>query len=494
MEFSSLFFLYFFLPIFIILFFILKREVHNLFLLITSLIFYTWGEGQYTLLLLCSVIINYFIGRFLDQTKSKLGNILFYILALSINLGILIYFKYTYFILNNIGISFNVKSVYLPLGISFYTFQSISFITDIYRKTVKMDKKFLNFALYMTFFPKLITGPITPYNDLQKQIGNHRKISPDDISEGIKRLVLGLGKKVLIADTLAITANSIFSIPAQDQTFTLSWIGALFYSLQIYFDFSGYTDMAIGVGRICGFKLLENFNYPYIAKSIKEFWRRWHISLANWLRDYLFLPIAYSISRKIRRKFLGIKADNLTYFISAFITFLLCGIWHGANWTFIVWGGYYGVLLIIEHAGLGKKMKRFKWQIIPLLYTQLLVIVGWVIFRSESLSYAFSYLKAMSGFGTGKNLLYYPSLYLNSESMFFLIIGIIGSTPVLMNFSKLIKDRVSRSGRLDNSLIFQKFMFSTYYFAYNLYLISILFFITINLVGGTYNPFIYARF
>jgi len=357
-----------------------------------------------------------------------------------------------------------------------------------------MDKNPLNFAVYMALFPKLITGPITPYYNLKKQIQKKdRQINLDDFAEGVKRFIFGLGKKVLIANSLAVPANGIFAIPPADQTMELAWLGIIFYTLQIYFDFSGYTDMAIGIGRMCGFTFIENFNYPYIAKSIKEFWRRWHISLAKWLRDYLFLPIAYSVSRKIiASRFWGVKAENWSYFLGAFITFLICGIWHGANWTFFIWGGYYGILLVIEHAGLGKWIRRW-WKPFRVIYCQLMVIIGWVFFRSENLDYALSYLKTMFGFGTGSGIRFYPALYINGEVLFFLILGIIGAFPLFPKLKKWYENLIIKWEKPESKMS-SHLLSIGYTLVYNIFLTGVLFFSVMVLASGTYNPFIYFRF
>jgi len=459
-----------------------------------SLVFYAWGEGKFVLLLLVSIALNYLLGLAIDKIGNHFFKKLIFILAIVFNLGLLIYYKYTHFILDNLGMSGVVGSIHLPIGISFYTFQALSFIIDIYRKTLAMDKQPVNFALYMAFFPKLAMGPITPYHSLSKQIKEFGgRIRAEDLGEGIKRFTLGLGKKVLIADTLAKPANGIFAIPVADQTAPLAWLGIICYTIQIYFDFSGYTDMAIGIGRMCGFKFLENFNYPYISKSIKEFWRRWHISLAQWLRDYLFLPIAYAVSRKITAPRLwGIKAENWAYFIGAFITFLICGIWHGAAWTFFVWGAYYGLLLGIEHAGLGKWLKR-RWKPLQLIYCQMLVIVGWVFFRSGSLSDAFSYLKAMAGFGTGNNLLFYPALYIDTEvtlSLFISLLGIFPFFPKIKEGYKKLICRWRKSGKQGPLGLLK----TGYIIIYNLYILFVLLASIMVITSGTYNPFIYFRF
>jgi len=492
MEFSSLIFLFLFLPVFLVFFFLLRKVARNVFLLAASLVFYAWGEGQYILILLLSIAANYFFGFLIDYSDGKKYKKTIFILAVAFNLGLLVYFKYTHFILDNLNMPGAAGPIHLPIGISFFTFQAISYIVDIYRKTVPNDKNPVNFALYMALFPKLITGPIIHYHNLSKQI-----LKPgfklDDLAEGIKRFIFGLGKKVLIADTVARTANQIFAIPAEHQTAGLAWLGIITYTLQIYFDFSGYSDMAIGLGRMCGFHLPENFNYPYISKSIKEFWTRWHISLANWLRDYLFLPIAYSMLRKIKAdRLLRIKAENWSYYISAFTTFLLCGIWHGANWTFFTWGAFYGVLLMVEHAGLRKFLKR-KIPFIRIFYTQFMVIIAWVFFRSDSMGYAFSYLEAMFGFGTGEGVHYYPALYLNAEILFFIVLGIAGSFPLFPRLKGWYEKIGDRAGDRDGKTA-ARLLNSGFALVYTLYLTAVLLLSIMVMTSGTYNPFIYFRF
>jgi len=492
MEFSSLIFLFLFLPVFFIFFFLLQKKAHNSFLLIASLVFYAWGEGEYVLLLLVSIVGNYILGLLIDKTNGKYLKKTVFFIAVFFNLGLLIYFKYTNFILDNLDMSGPIEPIHLPIGISFFTFQALSYIIDIYRKTLPIDRNPVNFGLYMALFPKLIIGPITPYFNLSRQI-QEREIHLDDFAEGVKRFIIGLGKKVLIADTVAKTANQVFSIPAEHQTAGLAWLGIISYTLQIYFDFSGYSDMAIGIGRMCGFTFLENFNYPYIAKSIKEFWTRWHISLAKWLRDYLFLPIAYVMLRKIKQdRALHIKAEDWSYYISVFSTFLLCGIWHGANWTFFVWGAFYGFLLVIEHAGLRKFLKR-KLPYLRIPFTQSMVVIAWVFFRSDNLAYAFEYLKAMFGFGKGSGTVHYTALYLNAEVVVFIIIGIIGSLPLFPQLKKWFEG-VTIRWQTQKRKPMQHLLKTSYSLVYTLYLTFVLLTSTMFMTAGTYNPFIYFRF
>jgi alginate O-acetyltransferase complex protein AlgI len=380
------------------------------------------------------------------------------------------------------------------MGISFYTFLAISYIVDVYRKTLPAERNLLNFALYISLFPKLVTGPITLYHDFAPQISSKREVSIDDFSEGVKRFIIGLGKKVLLADMVAKTANQVFAVPAGRLTAGLAWLGIVCYTLQIYFDFSGYSDMAIGLGRMLGFKIPENFNYPYISKSIKEFWTRWHISLAKWLRDYLFLPIAYSLLRKIKKdRVFHIKAEGWAYYSGTFFTFLLCGIWHGANWTFLFWGGYYGLLLVLEQAGLRKFLKKNLGSPLRLIFCQLLVMIGWVFFRSPDLGYAFAYLKALFGFGSGDGLIHYPALYLNREVMFFLVIGIVGCFPLFPKLKSLCHRREMLLKQKPGKWLPQAWVFGCAITS-SVYLTFVLLASTIVMASSTYQPFIYFRF
>jgi alginate O-acetyltransferase complex protein AlgI len=483
MELSSLFFLFQFLPLFILLYFLLKKQVHNIFLLVASIFFYAWGEGQYLLVLLFSILGNYFLGLAIDKSANPRSKKFIFIAAVIFNIGILAYFKYTLFILRELGIAGSMSPIHLPVGISFFTFQAISYLVDIYRKTVPNDKNPVNFGLYMALFPKLTSGPIISYHKLAPQI-LRREANFDEFSLGVKRFILGLGKKILIANTLGKTCDAIFSIPAVQLTAGLSWLGIICFALQIYFDFSGYSDMAIGLGRLIGFKFPENFNYPYISKTIKEFWTRWHISLAQWLRDYLFLPIAYSLLRKIKNDtVLRVKAEDWAYYISVFSTFLICGVWHGANWTFLIWGSFFGILLILEHVGLRKFLKH-KWAGLGLLYCQFMVVIAWVFFRSESLGYACHYLKSMFGFGMGDGLKYNVAGFLNVEVIFFLILGIVGSIPICPRLRTWTQRLGIRYG----------FLNPTFRLLQTGYLLMVFLISTMAMASGTFNPFIYFRF
>lgn len=490
MEYSSLIFIFQFLPFFLLFFWLVKKPARNVVLLIASLFFYFWGEGFFVLFLATAILVNYLFGLWIKKRLSGRKPYGIFLLALAANIGALVFFKYTHFLADNlnpllewIGLpAISLSPIHLPIGISFITFQAISYIVDIYRQRAPAETSILRFSVYLGSFPKLVMGPISPYHQLVPQLGE-RRVSLDDFSRGIKRFILGLGKKVLVADKLAPVASQIFSIPAESQTAGLAWLGIIGFTLQIYFDFSGYSDMAIGVGRMCGFKLPENFNYPYMASSIKDFWRRWHMSLATWLRDYLFLPIAYSVSRRIKSdRFLGIRAEDWSYHAGSFFTMVLCGLWHGANWTFVLWGTFYGIMLVVEHAGLGKRIKRFP-KPIRIIYTQLLVVMAWVFFRSDTLAYAWKFLKAMFGFGTGNGIDYYPALFLNPEVMVILGIGLAGSFPLL---SKLGSAAIPGH---------RKPWLRSGFEAVSQLLLLVIFALSIMaLASGSYTPFIYFRF
>jgi alginate O-acetyltransferase complex protein AlgI len=480
MEYSSLIFIFQFLPFFLLFFWLVKKPARNAVLLIASLIFYFWGEGGFVLFLLISILLNYLFGLWIRNGLSKKKPYAIFGLALAANIGALAFFKYTHFLVDNlnpvlkgIGLpSISLSPIHLPIGISFITFQAISYIVDIYRGKSPAESNILRFSVYLASFPKLVMGPISPYHQLYPQLGE-RRVSLEDFSLGIRRFILGLGKKVLIADKLGPVANQIFSIPAQSQTAGLAWLGIICFTFQIYFDFSGYSDMAIGLGRMCGFKLPENFNYPYMASSIKDFWRRWHMSLATWLRDYLFLPIAYSVSRKIKsERFLGLKAEDWAYHVGSFFTMSICGLWHGANWTFVFWGTFYGIMLIVEHAGLGRRLKRL-----------------WVFFRADDFGFAWKFLKAMAGFGTGDGIRYYPALYLNTEVMVFLGVALLGSFPLFSNLAARIKSGISAISGARKQWIHTGYEVIFQFFLLVIFVLSVM-----ALASGTYTPFIYFRF
>ena len=463
MLFTSDIFIFLFLPFTIIFYYILrKRKFKNLFLLIMSLLFYAYGEPRFVIIMILSIIINYITGLLINKFKlnKRLSKLLLTI-GIVYNLGILIIFKYLMFLLENINTIFKshipIPNILLPIGISFFTFQILSYIIDVYRGKIKVQKNIFNLGLYISFFPQLIAGPIVRYETIQNQI-NDRKETIDKFYDGLCRFVIGFSKKVLIANTMATIVDKIFNNPIDTNISVATvWITALAYALQIYYDFSGYSDMAIGLGKMFGFDFKENFNYPYFSKSITEFWRRWHISLGSWFRDYLYIPLGGSKVKKSRLIF------NL------FIVWLCTGIWHGANWTFIVWGLMYFVLLVLEK--LFKQTEKNNLLLLRHAYTIFFVILGWIIFRSDNLTYALTYIKRMFTF---KNFVDYQFFEFLFENIVIFMIAIIVSLGVI-DFSKY------KSNKIFNFL--------------SIVFFSILFIISISyLIKGVYNPFIYFNF
>lgn len=496
MVFSSPIFLFLFLPLTVALFYVLKKEWRNLLLLLSSLLFYSWGEGRLVLLLIISILFNYLFGILIETARKNRRDKFFFITAVAFNLGLLLFFKYTNFLVENINVllgHFQQSQIdidiHLPLGISFFTFQSLSYVIDVYRRETPPHKNPLHIALYISLFPQLVAGPIIRYGDIKPQFTG-RKYHVDTVAAGIKRFTVGLGKKVLIANPLGEVADIIFNLSPHDLTSTTAWLGIIAYSLQIYFDFSGYSDMAIGLGRIFGFRIMENFNFPYISRSITEFWRRWHISLSTWLRDYLFLPIAYSVMRKMksRRRF-RIKIETWGYGTGMMITMLLGGLWHGANWNFVVWGAFHGLFSILEKTSWGKLLKRL-WSPLKHIYALSIIMLGWVIFRTESMAAAVSYIKSLLGLTRTESGDYFAGMYINNHIILILILGVLLSTPLGEAVVKVYR-RFNRKfstlpwgGPLRFGLAALQFMF------YNFILI----FSIMALAADTYNPFLYFRF
>jgi len=367
---------------------------------------------------------------------------------------------------------------HLPLGISFFTFSAISYLIDIYRGEVKFDRNPMNTALYISFFPKLLAGPIVQYRHMAEQIAD-RTITMDKAAGGIQSFVIGLGKKVLIANTLGTVADQIFAIPSNDLTTSLSWLGIVCYTLQIYFDFSGYSDMAIGIGRMAGFDFLENFNYPYISQSIREFWRRWHISLSTWFRDYLYIPLG------------GNRHKPARTYLNLMIVFFLCGLWHGAGWTFVVWGVWHGIFMSVEHTRFGDIIKR-TWSPVRHVYALVVVMIGWVLFRSETFSYAVVYLKAMFGFASGNGLEYFAGMYVSRLVLFVLLVALIGAVPLFPTLTRLKDEIVQASqakGRIITDIVALSSPLVTLVFLGSVFVAS-----AMSLSGASNNPFIYFRF
>jgi len=487
MVFSSVSFLFLFLPLVLAFHFLLPGiRLRNFLLLSASLLFYIVGDGRFVVVIVSSVILNYCLGLWVDKTRENyaLQTRLAMTVAVSLNIGLLIYFKYTNFFVDNLNLfsqrieipPLELAKIHLPLGISFFTFHALSYVIDIYRGNAKAQKDFGKLALYFTFFPQLIAGPIIRYHDVETQL-TKRKITIDDFAEGVRRFIIGLGKKALIANTLAEPVDQIFAIPANQLTTNLCWFGAICYALQIYFDFSGYSDMAIGLARMFGFHFLENFNYPYISQSIKEFWRRWHISLSNWFRDYLYIPLG------------GNRCSPLRMYLNLLLVFFLCGFWHGASWNFIIWGLFHGMFLVLERVGLMRQFAESKWLLVRHFYALTIIIVSWVFFRSDTLNYALDFLKAMTGFAEGTGLEYHVSMYLNFEIALAIIFGIVASTPVLPRLSKIHTKLASNCKKRVATMVNAIFLSLGGLSLAFVFLTSV-----IKLAAGTYNPFIYFQF
>lgn len=417
MIFTSVTFIFAFLPIVLLLYFISRDKVRNIVLCAASLVFYAWGEPVYIILMLCSIAINYILGLIIGRKQSKL----FMTIGVIINLVALVIFKYSSFLIENVNAIagsqiFPNPNIELPIGISFYTFQAMSYLIDVYRGEVKSQKNPLNFALYISLFPQLIAGPIVRYSTIADEI-NSRTISFDDVYCGSMRFVVGYAKKMLISNQLALVADRIFALPSDELFMGLSWIGIICYSLQILFDFSGYSDMAIGLGRIFGFHFNENFNDPYAASSIQDFWRRWHISLSSWFRDYLYIPLGGNRKGVIR-----------TYF-NQIIVFTLCGFWHGAQWTFLIWGLYHGLFLTFEKIPVIKNTLKKLPRLVCHIYALIIVMIGWVFFRCDTLSQGFTYIGAMFGFNGIVSHSYYFNEFMTTTSWLALIAGVVFCVP-----------------------------------------------------------------
>jgi len=481
MVFSSTVFLLIFLPATLFCTLILPRRLQNLMLLIASLFFYAWGGASFSLIMLASIAINYIVGRQISKRKGTKGAKRSLVIGLVLNLLLLGIFKYTNFIIDNINVlvewidlnPIKIKPIYLPIGISFFTFQAISYIVDVYRKETPAQKNLIDLALYISLFPQLIAGPIVRYHDIATQLKSRiRSISK--FASGVERFIIGLAKKVLVANTLALVADKIFALEIANMSISMAWLGAIAYSFQIYFDFSGYSDMAIGLGRMFGFEILENFNFPYISKSIREFWRRWHISLSNWFRDYLYIPLG------------GNRGSKNRVFINLFIVFFLTGFWHGAAWNFVVWGLIHGFFMVIERVGFEKVLKRL-WTPLQHMYVLFVVILCWVFFRAESIQYGFEFI--MLGFGGQPSTWLSLQEYLNNEVYLVLIIATLGSTTFLVDIQKQFQ-RMQGIFNLSVNLVLNN-LFSI---VSVVGLIAMLILSLSYLASGTYNPFIYYRF
>lgn len=465
MLFTSISFLYYFLPALIIIYFITPKKYKNIILLIASLLFYFYGEPKYVFLMIAEIIIAYIGAILIDKYKNQSKNIL--ITTLFIHVFLLIIFKYTDFIIQTINdiSNANIKllNIALPIGISFYTFQIISYIIDVYNGKVNVQKNIIKLATYVSLFPQLVAGPIVRYQTVEKELDD-RVHSFNNFAYGIRRFTIGLAKKVLIANALGELCSKTFL--ADEKTVVFFWIFGISYMLQLYFDFSAYSDMAIGLGRIFGFHFPENFNYPYISKSITEFWRRWHISLSTWFRDYVYIPLG------------GNREGKYKQIRNILIVWLLTGIWHGANWTFLIWGLLFGIILIIEKIWLNKFMEKLP-SFIRRIYVLFIVMILFIIFNSDNMSVALTNIKGLFGMNGEAFVNDYTLHYLKSY-LPVLIIALLGSTP----FIKILIDKLRKNKYVNNIInILEPIL-----------IVVILVVVTSYLIDNSYNPFLYFRF
>lgn len=477
MVFASPIFLFLFLPITLAAYFAVPRRGRNGVLLVASLAFYAWGEAPYLVLVLGSVLFNYAIGGAIGRAQDPRTRRRWLAAGVTGNLAALAVFKYANFAFANVNAlapvlaitPLAVAAIPLPLGISFFTFHAISYVVDVYKRNAHAERNLPRFALYILLFPQLIAGPIIRWRDIAAQLPD-REQRMADFAYGVRRFVLGLGKKVLIANTLGRVADQIFALPTAELTTPLAWLGLACYTLQIYFDFSGYSDMAIGLMRMFGFRILENFNYPYIARSIREFWRRWHISLSNWFRDYLYIPLG------------GNQRGERRAYANLVIVFLLCGLWHGASWPFVLWGAWHGAFLVAERAGVDRLLRRSG----PLAhaYALLAVMGGWVLFRCETLTQAVGYYAALAGHAQGDAFRHPLREFLDPFVACTLAVGVVFATPLARQIGRW-RDRVGATpGLAANALL----CIDTGWLAL-VFIVASAF-----LAAGTYNPFIYFRF
>jgi len=457
MVFSSIFFLFYFLPIVLLIYYAVPRRFKNAVLFITSLIFYGWGEPIYITIMIFSTLVDYSHGILIDKYRgNKLKTKLLLLSSIAINLGLLAFFKYSDFFIQNINELFSTNFAYvdlpLPIGISFYTFQTMSYTIDVYLNKSPVQRNIISFGAYVTLFPQLIAGPIVQYNTIANQLDN-RKENTLQFTSGIERFVIGLGKKVLLANNIGMLWDEISGLSINNMTILTAWLGIIAFSFQIYFDFSGYSDMAIGLGKMLGFDFLENFNYPYISKSITEFWRRWHISLGSWFRDYVYIPLG------------GNRVGKVKLFRNIAIVWFLTGFWHGASWNYILWGIYFGIILSLEKVFVLKMLNRVH-PIIGHIYAIILIIFGWVLFAFENIVDGLRYFKVMLGY-VGLPLYDKRFLYYLTSYGVILLLSVFCSTPIF----KGLKGIFLRCS-----------------------LLIIMIFSIAYLVDSTYNPFLYFRF
>ena len=478
MVFSSIAFLFYFLPLFLLAYFALPFR--NAVFLVFSLIFYTLGEGPHLFLLLACVAYNHRFAILIENESDKRGpgSKRWISIAIAVNLGVLGLFKYGGFLMAQLAPVLHLFGAHplqhwplaLPFGISFFTFHALSYLIDVYRRDVKAERNLLALALYITMFPQLIAGPIVRFKTIVGELHGRRE-TMEDIAEGIRIFVIGLAQKTLIANTLALPADRIFALPTDMVTAPVAWIGAIAYGLQLYFDFSGYSLMAIGLARALGLHFPRNFDYPYISKSITEFWRRWHITLSQWFRDYVYIPLG------------GNREGALTTYRNLIIVFFLCGLWHGAAWTFVIWGLWHGLFLVIERMGLGRVLARLPSPIAH-AYALLVVVIGWVMFRSPDFPHAMTYLKIMAGLGHPGETTFGAAWFLSTDVVLAFIAAFIGSLPTLPWLTSRLS-RWSETAALPRLFVAGAGVVLP---------LGLLMLCTMLLALGTYNPFLYFRF
>ena len=470
MVFSSITFLIYFLPIFLLLYHLVPHKYKNALILIASIYFYSWGGPKFILVILGTTCLDYFLVKAMNNQKTQSAKTRFLIISLCLNLGLLFYFKYCNFFIDNINAAFGTKitwlEVVLPIGISFYTFESLTYVLDVYRGIHKPLKNFWHYQTYILLFPKLIAGPIVRYHEIADQITNREKNYTSSIKlSGFLIFCIGLAKKTIIANTLGIQADAVFKLPPEQIDTIAAWVGALAYSFQIYFDFSGYSDMAIGLGKMMGFKFPENFNNPYTSKSITEFWRRWHMTLGTWMKNYLYIPLG------------GNQVNNFKLYRNLIFVFLISGLWHGASWNFILWGAYHGLFLVLERLFLIKFYKKIgNWFSIPLTF--IIVITGWVLFRNENINQGFYIIKQLYSFQ-----FFDGKFTLNNDFLF------MASLALLFSFFTITK--TTRS--FQEKIYGEQFSKSSQWLAVSASII--LFYISLSFISALdFNPFIYFRF
>lgn len=490
MLFTSPVFLFLFLPIVLCMHFVITPKLQNTWLLLVSLYFYFWDETSYTIIMIISVLINYLTALGLVYLRKKMDDTrVRRLLAMSIfiNLILFLFFKYTSFLMEIVNMitfqssKFNTKaySVHLPLGISFFTFHGLSYIIDVYRNGVQAERNLVTLGLYFSFFPHLIAGPIVRYRDVSQQLIENRQFNPKEFAKGVVQFTFGLSKKVLIANILGAISDSIFSLPPEKLHISQAWLGLLTYTLQIYLDFSGYSDMAIGLARMFSIRFLENFNHPYVSRSVREFWKRWHISLSNWFRDYLYISLG------------GDRVSKRRLYLNLITVFFLCGLWHGASWNFIMWGLYHGAFLILERTTLFAMVLHRIPRVFQHAYALSIISIGWVFFRAPTLKYSIVFIATLFGSSLHQDRIQIPiNQYIDMKVVLVIIFAILGSSGFLSTVIRKIADVPNRLVNM-YARILVAFLLSCLWIVtlFSLFLFSIM-----AISTGLYKPFIYFRF